>query len=226
MISHSSLHFTILDYILKKGHAPELGALAKLLEVDEAEVEKGLYDLQEYHGVVLHPKETKVWVIHPFSMAPTNFSVHSDRGIWWANCAWCAFGVATLLRENLRIHSSLAAYGEPVCLHIENGELQEKNLLVHFPIPMRKAWDNVVYTCSTMLLFRAEAEIDAWCRRHQIPKGDVQKVDKIWAFAQKWYGHHLDPNWKKWTLEEAREIFESFELSHDIWHLEGTDTRF
>ena len=34
-----------------------------------------LYDLQEYHGVVLHPNEPRVWVLHSFSLAPTSFYV-------------------------------------------------------------------------------------------------------------------------------------------------------
>ena len=45
---------------------------------------------QEYHGVVLHSNEPKIWVLHPFSLAPTNFYVKSEKGEWWGNCAWCS----------------------------------------------------------------------------------------------------------------------------------------
>ena len=62
--------------------------------------------------------------------------------------------------------------------------------------------------------------------RHDIPKGDVRPLPQIWRFAQKWYGQHLDPNWKKWTLQEAKQIFDEFGLSHPVWQLEVSDKRF
>ena len=87
MVNNSNLHYTIIKHILDKCYAPDLSELSQLLNADQQEVENGLYHLQEYHGVVLHPKESKVWVIHPFSLAPTNFLVKSENKIWWGNCA-------------------------------------------------------------------------------------------------------------------------------------------
>lgn len=226
MINNARLHFTILDHIIQHGYAPPLNKLALLLNAMESEVEAGLYALQDYHGVVLHPHEPKVWVIHPFSLAPTSFIVKSSKGKWWGNCAWCSLGVAALLKDDVTITTSSGAHGETLSLHIQNGEIMEQELLVHFPVPMMKAWDNVIYTCSTMLLFRTEVEIDHWSQRHNIPKGDVQNVAKIWAFSKKWYGNHLNPKWKKWTMEEAKAMFKEFELDHPIWDLEVSDARF
>lgn len=222
----SKLHHAILSQVIETGYAPGLSELSKLLGAPEEEVEKGLYDLQEYHGVVLHPHEPRVWVIHPFSLVPTPFIVKSEKGEWWGNCAWCSLGVAALLKDDAEIISSIGAHGEPVKLHIKDGEVAENELLVHFPVPMKNAWDNVIYTCSTMLLFRNKEEIRKWSSRHGIPVGDIQKVSKIWAFSKKWYGNHLDPEWKKWTVEEAGQIFEEFELNHPVWRLEGSDSRF
>ncbi|WP_196888593.1 hypothetical protein [Aureivirga sp. CE67] len=87
MVTNSSLHYTIIKYIIKNGFAPTNKTLSKLLNNNIASIEKGLYDLQEYHGVVLHPNAPKIWVIHPFSLAPTNFLVKSEKGEWWGNCA-------------------------------------------------------------------------------------------------------------------------------------------
>lgn len=226
MITNSNLHYIILDYIISTGYAPDLPTLSMLLKAPEAEVETGLYELQDYHGVVLHPNQPKIWVIHPFSLAPTNFLVQSKKGEWWGNCTWCALGIAALLQEDVTITTTLGAHTDQIRLHIIDGAVEEKDLLVHFPIPMNRAWDNVIYTCSTMLLFRKEEEIDRWSKRHNIPKGDVQPVTTIWPFAKKWYGNHLNPNWKKWTVAEAKAIFEEFGLTHPIWQLEASGARF
>lgn len=226
MISNSTLHYTIIKYIIDHGHAPSVQQLATALDASTSQVENGLQELAEYHGVVLHPHEPKVWVIHPFSLAPTNFTVQSAKGIWWGNCAWCSLGVAALLNDNVTITTSLGAHGEHTQIHIVNGELEEKELLVHFPIPMKNAWDNVVYTCSTMLVFKDEEQIDHWCVRHGISKGDVQPIDHVWQFSQKWYGNHLNPEWEKWTMQEAQEIFKEFNLTHPVWQIESQATRF
>lgn len=226
MIATSKLHYTIIKFIIDNGFAPDLKTLSEILNAESHEVENSLYVLQEYHGVVLHPKEAAIWVIHPFSLAPTNFLVKSAKGIWWGNCAWCSFGVAALLKEDVTITTRLGAYDEQIVIHISNGELLEKDLYVHFPISMKKAWDNVIYTCSNMLVFQNEQQVDEWAKRHNIPKGDIQPIANIWEFSKMWYGNHLNPHWEKWTMEEAKKIFIAFNLTHPVWDLESTNSRF
>jgi hypothetical protein len=226
MITRSTLHYHLIRWIIERGFAPEVDDLAGLLVADNEEVIRGLHDLQEYHGVVLHPNEPKVWVIHPFSLAPTNFHVQSKRGSWWGNCAWCSLGVAALLSEDVTITTTIGAETKQVEIHIVNGEILEKDYLVHFPIPMKKAWDNVIYTCSTMLVFENEEQVNRWTERHHIPRGDLQSMGKVWRFAKKWYGNHLNPEWKKWSVDDAKRIFKEFELEGRIWSLDDSNERF
>jgi len=61
---------------------------------------------------------------------------------------------------------------------------------------MKNAWDNVTYTCSLMLSFPSEQDVDEWCNRHGVDKGDVRKVEDFWPFAKKWY--------KKWCPFQCR----------------------
>ena len=226
MITNSKLHYTILKQIIEKGYAPNTEELSHLLNASQEEVVKALYTLQEYHGVVLHPKEAKIWVIHPFSLAPTNFYVQSASGEWWGNCAWCSLGIAALLKEDVKITTVLGGETTQITINIIDGIIQEKNYLVHFPISMQNAWKNVIYTCSNMLVFKSEAQVYEWSLKHNIPKGDIQPIDKIWAFSKKWYGNHLAKDWKKWTIAEAKQLFADFDLNHKIWDLEASENRF
>ncbi|CAF4116668.1 unnamed protein product [Adineta steineri] len=91
---------------------------------------------------------------------------------------------------------------------------------------MKNAWDNVVFTCSVMQIFLSEIDIDNWCKRHNFLKGDIQPIENIWNFARIWYGNHLHQDWKKWTNEQAKLIFEKFNLTHNIWDIPQTDSRF
>jgi hypothetical protein len=220
------LHYIIIKHIIDKGYAPDIETLSNILNSDVKEVGTALFDLQDEHGVVLHPNSPKIWIIHPFSLAPTNFVVKSTKGLWWGNCAWCSLGIAALLKDDVSITTNLGAHVEQVVIQIEDGEVREKDLYIHFPIPMKNAWDNVIFTCSNTLVFKDENQIDSWSKKHNIPKGDIQPIDKIWKFSKKWYGNHLDPNWKKWTKKEAREIFLEFNLTHEVWDLENLNSRF
>jgi hypothetical protein len=86
--------------------------------------------------------------------------------------------------------------------------------------------DNVVYTCSTMLVFASESEIDEWCTRHALPRGDAQPIQLAYEFAAVWYGQHLNLDWRKWTLEEARLLFARFGFKGTIWALSESEQRF
>ena len=225
-LSTSYLHYKLIATIIDHGFLPTNKDLAGQLKVSERSVIEALMDLQTIHGVVLHPNRPDVWVIHPFSLAPTSFYVTAESKTWWGNCAWCSLGIAALVDSDVTIHTTLGAASEAVKIHIVHGEVIEKDLLVHFPIPMKKAWDNVIYTCSTMLIFSDESQIDNWCKQHNIAKGDVQPIENIWKFSRKWYGNHLNPDWKKWTVDEALDMFREFGLTHPIWHLDNSSSNF
>ncbi len=193
----------ILQHLIDHESAPDIMEIAKhFMESDLNKVRAALTALEEYHGVVLHPDKEKVWIIHPFSTAPTNFIVRSSGKTFWGNCAWCSLGVAALLQpRDAIITTTVGAEGDRIGIEIVNGKVTPSDALIHFPIPMVRAWENVVYTCSVMLVFQSEGQIDSWCHRHRIPKGDVQPINRIWDFSKEWYGNHLSTDWKKWTNE-------------------------
>lgn len=91
---------------------------------------------------------------------------------------------------------------------------------------MTRAWDNVVYTCSTMLLFKDAAQVADWSARHRIPQGDIQPVTTVLELARRWYGEYLRPDWRKKSVAEARAIFTELGLVHPVWHLPPQDGRF
>lgn len=226
ILNHSTLHEAIVSTFLLQQRPPTLRELAARFGCDDAEVRRGLRALAEYHGVVLHPQSDEIWVAHPFSSAPTTFVVKSGARTWWGNCAWCSLGLAHLAGGSVTIETRLGAIEDRAAIRIENGRLLDADFVVHFPIPMRQAWDNVLYTCSIMLLFRDEAQVDAWCAARGIPKGDVRPITQIWEFAAEWYARHADVDWTKWSTQEAAEIFQRHNLRGPIWELTSDTGRF
>ena len=91
--------------------------------------------------------------------------------------------------------------------------------VVHFPVPLRKAWNNVIYTCSMMQFFETPSDVAAWCEERGVALGDVRPASQIWPFARDWYGRHADADWHKWTPEEARAIIARHGLTGPHWDI-------
>ncbi|MDD7908323.1 alkylmercury lyase family protein [Pseudovibrio exalbescens] len=225
-VTHADLHHAIINTIIERGWAPSIDELSTLLDADRQAVVVGLRALQDYHGVVLHPHNDEVWVAHPFSTVPTGFLVRARGKEWWGNCAWCSLGAAALTGPDVTITTVPGFDRSQVSLRIEGNTLLDTNYVVHFPTPMVRAWDNVVSTCTMMLLFDDEPAVDTWCAKHGKQKGDVRPINQIWEFAREWYGRHNDPDWKKWTPTEAADIFARHGLDGPIWELPLEGERF
>ena len=102
-LNHSSLHHHIMSHIVSRGFAPRIAEMQAVFEVTQEAIVTALQALQEYHGVVLHPNSSEVWVMHPFATTATNFWIQSGSQSWWGNCAWCSLGAAALLDPSIYV---------------------------------------------------------------------------------------------------------------------------
>jgi len=225
-MNDSSLHALIISSFLERQRPPTIGEIAARFKCSEADARRGLRALADNHGVVLQPTSDEIWVAHPFSAAPTTCVVRSGNRTWWGNCVWCSLGVAHLAGGTATVETRIGGVADHATIRIEGGRLLDTDFVVHFPIPMRQAWDNVIYTCSIMLLFRNETEVNSWSVARGIPKGDVRPIDQVWPFAAEWYGRHADANWTKWSTREAAAIFSRHGLTGPVWTLSDEEARF
>jgi hypothetical protein len=82
----------------------------------------------------------------PFATEPTDFRVTTDRGAWWANCAWDSLATLAALHSDGQIESTWSDTGEPVLLTITAGELDSSDGHISFALPARRWWDDIVLT--------------------------------------------------------------------------------
>jgi hypothetical protein len=215
------VHRALVASIVAHGHAPDNEALAGALGVSRQEIDAALRRLADGHGLVLHPDRVAPWIVHPFSLSPTNVWVAGARDGWWAPCLWCALGIAALVPPPLTIHARIGGEAEPIAIEIDHtGFVVGGDLLVHFALPPRRAWDNVIHFCATVQPFRSSQERDHWCARHGIPVGALVTLPQLQALARRWYGSHLERDWHKWSTAEAQQIFASVGLDGDFWALD------
>lgn len=169
-MNNASLHAAIITFFLKHQRPPAVSEIATQFRCDEAQARSGLKALAKYHGAVLHPNSGEIWVAHPFSAAPTTCVVRSGSRAWWGNCAWCSLGLAQLAGGTATIETRMGALDDFATIRIEDGKLLDTDYVVHFPIPMRNAWDNVIYTCSIMLCSATKRRWTPGARRGAFPK--------------------------------------------------------
>ena len=222
----TAVHYRYVEPLLATGRIPNSGEVAKRLGVPIEDVRRALRGLADTHGVVLHTHVCEPWVIHPFSASPTATWVESgDRG-WWATCMWCACGIATLVGGNAAIHTRIGGEREDIDIHVEKGRVRESDLWVHFALPPRDAWDCVHHFCATVLPFRSPDDVQAWSDRHGIPMGAVAPTAQVMDLGREWYASHADPDWRKWNVREAAEIFRKVGLVGDFWEIPITEGGF
>lgn len=225
--SLSRLHYEIIRGLIERCACPTNAELAERLGIATSQTEKLLRGLADMHGLVLHPHVCEPWVVHPFSVTPTlNWIEGRGRG-WWAPCIWCAFGVATLVRGEVRIHTRIGGETETLTIPVSDGQPTGfDELSVHFAIPPARAWQNVHQHCAMVLPFHSREEIRLWCERHRFQQGEAVRLQQVAHLAQLWYGGHADPDWRKWTIAEAQTVFDQAGLRWAFWQLGTRDGKY
>jgi hypothetical protein len=223
----SRLHYELVRGLIQNGSSPTKYELAALLGITPAELEDQFRALAAIHGVVLHPHTPAPWIVHPFSLTPTLNWIEGRGRSWWAPCIWCGFGVAALVGGDVHLHSRYGAEGDAIIVPVRDGvPFGFDSVIVHFAVPPARAWDNVHEHCSMVLPFRSAADITQWCSRHALPKGEAVPLHQVADLARLWYGSHASPDWHKWSIAEAQDIFHRAGLTSPFWNLEPREGKF
>ena len=71
-----------------------------------------------------------------------------------------------------------------------------------------------------MLLFRSEEHVERWAKNWNQPRGEVFSLEQCFGLGKAWYTpDRRDPNWRRFTIDEAEAIFHSLGLTSDFWKL-------
>ena len=120
-------------------------------------------ELHKRHAFYLEPETTSVRMAWPFSAIPTDFKVQANGKTYYANCAWDMLGIPAALHTDAVIDAVCTESNESVQLEIKNGNIApaavpgggesaqngyaaSSSLLVHFPLPFVRWYDDLVFT--------------------------------------------------------------------------------
>ena len=126
---------------------------------------------------------------HPFTTVNLGFSVMGETTLWWGGCAWDSFRMPNLVKDEPSVLVATTCPRLPGSRwHGRSGaaDLQKVPEVAHFLVPMDKAWNNVVYTCSNQRLFCSEHCVQAWLAGAAKPQGYVMDLAVAVAPGVRW----------------------------------------
>ena len=145
MVDLDRLRIHVYDVTLATGRPPLIADIVEHLCVPAPLVGEALAELAERHVVVLQP-DGELLMVPPFSAIPTAFVVSTDSFHAFANCGWDALGAAVMLQRPTHITASCADCGQEFRLTSDGNTVAGDQPLLHFPLPARRWWENVVFT--------------------------------------------------------------------------------
>ena len=134
----------IYDYFVEHEQAPTRLQSAQALASPFSDIQAAYQRLAEGKALVLQ-SNGEILMAEPFSAVPTAFYVKVGARAWWGNCIWDALGITAMLKQDARIVTACGCCNDAMTVEIRNGELVNAVGLVHFAIPPRDWWKNVVF---------------------------------------------------------------------------------
>jgi hypothetical protein len=132
--------------VLSRGSPPTIAELAAASRASAEDVRASLARLAAARVVVLQPASGEILMAPPFSAVPTSFLVRTRQYDAYANCAWDALGVPVMLGDPAHIISACGCCGEALALHTKHDGAPQGAAVVHFAVPARRWWDDIVFT--------------------------------------------------------------------------------
>jgi hypothetical protein len=131
--------------ILERSVPPSVDETAAALGASPDDVRSAYERLNSRHALFLTPGSHDVRMAHPFSGIPTAFRVECGDRTYWANCAWDALGIPAALHADARIEAPRGD-GESIRFAVEAGRVKDWDGVVHFPLPFRRWYDDLIET--------------------------------------------------------------------------------
>ena len=134
----------VIQALCETGEAPAPSGIGDALGTEESRVSAALRSLADEHRLVLVAGTDRVMMAHPFSGVTSDHLVTIGERTWFANCVWDGLSILALLGDGtLETHSP--GTGEPILFTTCDGVVQG-DAVVHFLVPARHFWDDIVFT--------------------------------------------------------------------------------
>ncbi len=140
------IRYHIYHHFAEHCRPPTYQEIATLLNLPAQTARQSFHKLHQHHFILLEPGTDTIRMAIPFSAVPTNYKVSAGNKSWWANCAWDTLGIAAALNSDVQIECVLPDSRETAEFQVKNGAFDGKNHLVHFLLPFKEWYSDLIYT--------------------------------------------------------------------------------
>ena len=143
----TAVKLNVYEMVARTTRMPTSIDVALVVGSSMADVEQAFQRLSEKRLLVLEPGSlSRIRMAPPFSGIETPHHTKIEDKVYFANCAWDAFGIAAALKRDADIDSTCADCGEPLTFHIRHGRPLPEDGVVHFAVPAAQWWQDIIYT--------------------------------------------------------------------------------
>ena len=139
----------IYQFIVTQTQPPTAFETAAAFRTSLDDARETYQRLHDAHTLFLEPGTTDVRMANPLSGIATPFRVTVASRTLFANCAWDSLGIPAMLGADATIEAVYTgADGSQTPAHyaIVNGALRGDDGVVHFPLPFRRWYDDLIHT--------------------------------------------------------------------------------
>ena len=149
-------HF-VYSHFADTTQPPSVDVTAAHFNISNEEAGEYYKELHNRHTIFLDLETLTIRMANPFSGIPTDFKVHANGKTYYANCAWDMLGIPAALYTDAAIEAVCTESNETVQIEIKDGNIAQggvpaaedgdgSGLLVHFPLPFSRWYDDLVVT--------------------------------------------------------------------------------
>lgn len=136
----------VYRFFVENERPPSAAESAEQFHLSPAKARQAYQRLHEAHAFFLEPGTHDIRMANPLSAVETPFVVYINGRRLYANCAWDTLGIPAMLHADAHIEAVVSPSGDRVTYAIDNGELVAPDALVHFALPFRQWYDNLIHT--------------------------------------------------------------------------------
>lgn len=141
-----ALRLQLYRFWCRRGRPPTVVESAAACKMSQDAVRAAWQRLQQAHQLLLEPDGQGVRMANPLSARPTGYRARVDGRWLHANCAWDALGIPAMLQQDALVEMRAGPGDAAARFDVRDGEVSPLDGLVHFALPFRRWYDDLVET--------------------------------------------------------------------------------
>lgn len=151
----------IFESFVEHSVPPVVEQLMSEFSLGRPEAVEVLGDLAAARHIALVKGTARILMAFPFSSIATPFKVGSRGCSYYANCAWDAVALHSMLDADVHIDSYCHHCGRPITIELSGGRatlVEPTTTIVYLALRPGQWWEDIITTCSNTMVFFCSAE--------------------------------------------------------------------